>query len=77
MLKVKQCWHHLLSANRFINFSISGDRAENFLLHGRDVQFLLSLENIVIACGTNNINKDSPYDVSQGLINIGSFEEPV
>ena len=61
-----------LFGNRFINFSINGDRVENILWRARDIPFLPSLKNVVILCGTNNINKDSPYDIAQGLIATGS-----
>ena len=53
-----------------INLGISGDHVENLLWRARDVPS--SLKNVVILCGTNNINKDSPYDIAQGLIAIGS-----
>ena len=52
-------WSNLFG-NRFINLGISGDRVENVLWRARDIPFLLSLKNLVIFCGTNNINKDSP-----------------
>ena len=61
-----------LFGNRFINFSINGDRVENILWRASDIPFLPSLKNVVILCGTNNINKDSPYDIAQGLIATGS-----
>ena len=64
-------WHNLFG-NRFINLGISGDRVENVLWRARDIPSLLSLKNVVILCGTNNINKDSSYDIAQGLIAIGS-----
>ena len=64
-------WNNIFS-NRFINLGISGDRVENVLWRARDIPFLPSLKNVVILCGTNNINKDSPYDIAQGLIAIGS-----
>ena len=63
-------WNNLFG-NRFINLGISGDRVENVLWRARDIPSLLSLKNVVILCGTNNINKDSPYDIAQGLIVIG------
>ena len=70
-------WNNLFG-NRFINLGISGDRVDNVLWRARDIPFLPSLKNVVILCGTNNINKDSPDDIAQGLIAIGSvFEEPV
>ena len=57
---------------RFINLGISGDRVENVLWRARDIPPLLSLKSVVILCGTNNINKDSSYNITQGLIAIGS-----
>ena len=43
-----------------------------FLWHAREIPFIPSLKNVVILWGTNNINKDSPYDIAQGLIDISS-----
>ena len=31
------------------------------------------LEHVSIVCGTNNINKDSPFDISECLIEIGKY----
>ena len=64
-------WNNIFS-NSFINLGISGDRVENVLWRAREIPFIPSLKNVVILCGTNNINKDSPYDIAQGLIAIGS-----
>ena len=64
-------WNNLFG-NSFINLGISGDRVENVLWRDREIPFIPSLENVVILCGTNNINKDSPHDIAQGLIAIGS-----
>ena len=49
--------------NRFINLGISMNLLENVLWHTRDIPFFPSLQN--------NINKDAPYDIIQGLIAIG------
>ena len=70
-MRYTNVWNNLLS-NKFINLGISGDRVENVLWCARDIPFLPSLKNVVILCGANNINKDSPYDIAQGLIAIGS-----
>ena len=61
-----------LFSNRFINLGISEDRLKNVLWRTRYILFFPSLKNVVILYGTNNINKDSPYDIAQGLIVIGS-----
>ena len=58
--------------NRFINLGISGDCVENVLWRARDISLLPSLQNVVVLCGKNNINKDTPYDMVQDLIGIGS-----
>ena len=55
-----------------INLGIGGDCVENVLWRARDIPFLPLLKNVVILCGTNIINKDSPYDIAQGFIVIGS-----
>ena len=55
-------WKNLFR-NRFINLNISGYCKENVLWHAGDVPLLPSLQNDVILCGTNNINKDSPFDI--------------
>ena len=64
-------WNNLFG-NRFIILGISGDRVENVLWRARDIPFHPSLKNVVILCGTKNINKNSRYDIAQGLIAIGS-----
>ena len=37
------------------------------------------LEYVIILCGTNNINKDSPFDIAECLFEIGKYfkESPV
>ena len=64
-------WKNLFD-KRFVNFHVSGDRVENVICRARDILFLSSLQNIVILCGTNNVNKDPPYDIFQDSIDIGS-----
>ena len=64
-------WNNLFG-NRFINLGISGDRIENVLWRARDIPFFPSLKNVVILCNTNDINKHFPYNITQGLIVIGS-----
>ena len=58
--------------NRFINLDISEDRVGNVLSRVRDIPFLPSLQNVVTLFATNNVNKDTHYDIVQGLITIGS-----
>ena len=59
LMRYTNIWNNLFG-NRFINLGISGDRVENVLWHARDILSLLSLKNVVILCGTNNIKKRFP-----------------
>ena len=61
-------WKNLF-ANGFIDLGTRVDRVEHVLWRYRDIAFPPRLKNIVIICGTNNINKD-PHDIAQGLIAI-------
>ena len=54
----------LLYGTRFINLGISSNLIKDVLWCARDIRFLPSLQNIVILCGTNDINKDASYDIS-------------
>ena len=64
-------WKNLFGSG-FINLGIRGDRVEDVLWCVKDIAFPPRLKNVVILCGTNNINKDPPDDIVQGLIAIGS-----
>ena len=70
LTRFSNVWKNLFG-NEFINLGICGDRVENDLWRVRDIAFPPRLKNVVILCGTNNINKDTPYDIVQGLIAIG------
>ena len=55
-------WKNLFG-NKFVNLGIRGDCVENVLWRVRDIAFPPRLKNVVILCGTNNINKDPPYGI--------------
>ena len=71
LTRYNNVWKNLFG-NGFINLSIRGDRVEHILWGVREMAFPPRLKNVVILCGTNNINKDPPHDTAQGLIVIGS-----
>ena len=59
LTRYNNVWKNLFG-NGFINLGIRGDRAEHVLWRVRDIAFPPRLKNVVILCGTNNINKDPP-----------------
>ena len=56
-----------------VNFGIGGDRVENVLWRSQNLPILPSLNKIIILCGINNINNDSPHDIADGVIETTSF----
>ena len=67
LTRYSNVWKNLFG-NEFINLGIRGDRVENVLWRVRDKAFSPRLKNVVILCGTININKDPPCDIVLGLI---------
>ena len=85
LVRYNNLWKNLFS-NRFINLGIHADRVGYVLWCVRDIAFPPRFKNVVILCGTNNINKDPPAhlhstpsppdDIVQGLIAIvSSFKD--
>ena len=71
LTRYNNVWKNLFGS-RFINLGIRGDRVEHALWQVKYIAFQPRLKNVVILCGTNNINKGPPHDVAQELIAIGS-----
>ena len=55
---------------RTLNFGISGDKIKNVLWHVYHMTLSASVEYIIIQCGTNNLEHNSPLKIAKGLINI-------
>ena len=52
------------------NFVMAGDKIQNALWHINKMSFPLSLQYIIIYCGTNNIGHNNPQVILDGLINL-------
>ena len=48
---------------------ISGDRTENVLWRAQNL-LIKTLKHVIIHCGTNNLNRDSPGDIADAIISI-------
>ena len=68
-LKVLQRYFAPLKA---FNFGIGGDRVENVLWWTKNLWIPSSLKNAVVLCGTNNLFTDSPVDIADCIVKIGS-----
>ena len=53
-----------------VNCEIGGDKTQNVLWRSNNIPLPQSLKYVVINCGTNNLDKDNPDEISDGLICI-------
>ena len=66
-------WNEYFAQINAFNLGIGGDRVENVLWRAIDLPLPLSVKNVVILCGTNNISIDTPCDIANSIISIGSI----
>ena len=53
-----------------LNYEIGGDRTQHVLWLAENATLSNSLKYVVIHCGTNNIDRDQPRDIANGVISI-------
>ena len=51
-----------------LNCGIRGDKVENLLWRAEKLEFPPAIRQIVIHCGTNNIEENTPNDIANGLL---------
>ena len=65
LTRYNSVWKNLFG-NEFANLGIFGDHVKNVLCRVRNIAFPPRLKNVVILCGTKNINKDTPMILFKG-----------
>ena len=63
-------WKSYFNPLNAINCGIGGDRVEHVLWRCNNLPPTLSLRNVIIMCGTNNIDYNSPDDIVDGILDI-------
>ena len=56
-----------------MNLGIGGDHVESVLWWTISLPLPLSVRNIVVQCRTNNILTDSPHDIADSIIHVGTI----
>ena len=64
-------WRTFFKTFHTLNYGIGGDRAQNVLWRAENATLPNSLKYVVIHCSTNNIDRDQPRDIANGVISIG------
>ena len=64
-------WRKHFNPIRALNFGIGGDRTQHVLWRAENLILSDAIKYIVIHCGTNNIDRDRPQDIAEGIVSIG------
>ena len=56
---------------RTLNMGIGGDRTQHVLWRAQNMVLPTNVNIAVLHCGTNNIDRDSPRDIANGIASIG------
>ena len=63
----KKVWNSFFGKDT-LNCGIRGDKIENLLWRAEKLVFPPATRHIVIHCGTNNIEENTPNDIANGLL---------
>ena len=65
--RYKNVWNSFFGKDT-LNCGILGDKVENLLWLAEKLEFPPAIRQIVIHCGTNNIEEKTPNDIANGLL---------
>ena len=71
--RYKNVWSKYLALLNPSNLGIGGDPVKNAIWRAINLPLFSSVKNIVILHGTNNISIDTPRDITDCIMSIGSF----
>ena len=72
LTRYSKVWNKFFKPLNSFNFGIGGERVQHVLWRAHDLRRFSSLRNVIILCGSNSLNQDSPEDIANGLIKIAS-----
>lgn len=64
-------WGKYFKPRQALNCGIGGDQTQHVLWRMENISLPTSVHYVVIHCGTNNIDRDSPQDIANGIISVG------
>ena len=63
-------WSKYLEPLRALNFGVGGDRTQHVLWRIENGEIPLNLQVAIIHCGTNNLDRDNPAEIRDGIASI-------
>ena len=67
LYRYKEVWEQFFGRNT-INCGIGGDKVENVLWRSENLRIPPNIKDVVIHCGTNNIDFSTPNEIVNGLM---------
>ncbi len=65
-------WQKYFNPLRCLNFGIGGDKTQHVLWRVENGEIPMNLHIVVIHCGTNNVDLNTPTDIKDGITSIVS-----
>ena len=70
LARYPKVWNQYFSPLKTLNFGVSGDKTQHVLWRAKNGEIPLSTQSVVIHVRTNNIGRDEPKDIADGISSI-------
>ena len=70
LARYPKVWNQYFSPLKTLNFGLSGDKTQHVLWRIKNGEIPLNARTIVLHVGTNNIDRDQPKDIANGIGSI-------
>ena len=70
LARYHRVWYKYFEPLRALNFSVDGDRTQHVLWRIENGEIPLNLQVAFVHCGTNNLDRDNPDEIRNGIASI-------
>ena len=70
--RYQNVWAKFLQPLRDLNCGFWGDKVQHVLWRSHNPPVVKSIKRVAVLCGTNNLNQDSPEDITDGILDLAS-----
>ena len=70
LARYHRVWSKYLEPLRALNFGVGGDRTQHVLWRIENGEIPLNLQVAFVRCGTNNLDRDNPAEIKDGIASI-------
>ena len=70
--RYQSVWVKFLQPLRALNCGNGSDNVQHVLWRSHNLPVVKSIKKVVVLCGTNNLNQNSPEDITDGIIEVAN-----